>query len=72
MAVNQPGVPAPLISLGYVGNRHRLKPRPPVADGPLLAGTMIKAPLPRERRFIAIGEELAANVIAAAGEGPLR
>ena len=37
------GVSAPLISFGYVGNRHRLKPRPPVADGPLPAGTMIKA-----------------------------
>ena len=45
MAVSRSGVQVPLISLGSVGNRHRLKPRPPVADGPLpaLAGRMIKA-----------------------------
>ncbi|WP_295396772.1 site-specific DNA-methyltransferase [uncultured Thiodictyon sp.] len=37
------GAQAPLISLGYFGNRHRLKPRPPVADEPPRAATMIKA-----------------------------
>lgn len=28
------GSQTPLISLDFTGNRHRLKPRPPVADGP--------------------------------------
>ncbi len=42
MAVSRSGVQAPLILLGYIASRHRLKPRP-VADGPRLVGTMIKA-----------------------------
>ncbi len=45
------GVPTPLILLGDVGNRHRLKPRPPVPDGLPLAGTMTKAARPYFRYF---------------------
>jgi hypothetical protein len=43
------GVQASLISLEAFGNRHRLKPRPPVADGPSPAATMIKALAPKPR-----------------------
>jgi hypothetical protein len=55
MAVSRADAPTPLIWLGDVGNRHRLKPRPPVPGGLPLAGTTIKARCEDAGPTVAVG-----------------